>query len=119
MYGYIGQGTKFYNPLFSSNNLRVKNRQALDAVILNVTESLTHAEMIALLRKADVAYGSINDVSTLSRHPALQRRVGRSSSGETVSHPARPIQVVDADEGPVLSTPEVGEHSQMIRSEFA
>ena len=116
----LGDETMADNALFSSNNNRVKNRGALDAVILGVTKTLTKNDMIERLKQADIAYGSVNDVATFSNHPALKRRVGRSSQGKEVAHPARPINEIDAEVANELhQTPGIGEHSKAIRDEFS
>ncbi|NKB77970.1 MAG: CoA transferase [Gammaproteobacteria bacterium] len=109
------------NPLFDSNNNRVKNRNALDAMILDITESLTRASFIEKLQTADLAFGSVNSINDFSTHYALQRRVGTSSTGEAIRHPARPIGNIDSNEdsrAKSTQVPTIGEHSHAIRAEF-
>ncbi|NKB64294.1 MAG: CoA transferase [Gammaproteobacteria bacterium] len=109
------------NPLFDSNNNRVKNRKALDAMILNITESLSRQSFISQLQEADLAFGSVNEINDFSDHNALQRRTGVSSSGQEIHHPARPIVNVEGllDGHPKANrVPTVGEHTDLIRLEF-
>jgi len=99
---------------FCSNNQRVANRSALDTMIHDVTQTLERHELAARLQKADIAFGSVNSVEDFSRHPALHRRHGRSSSGMSVNYPERPMGTPDD----TLAVPSVGQHSDAIREEF-
>ncbi|MBX2867667.1 MAG: CoA transferase [Acidiferrobacterales bacterium] len=100
---------------FGSNHLRVTNRPALDEMIHQVTRSLSRDSLVERLKTAGVAYGSVNSVAAFSDHPALDRRSGISSSGETIQFPARPMGDYENYE-PV---PKVGEHNEKIRMEYS
>ncbi len=100
---------------FGNNNLRVTHRPALDEMIHGVTRLLDRKSLIERLKKAGVAYGSVNSVASFSSHPALSRRTGFNSSGEKISFPARPV----GDYQNTEPVPKVGEHSEKIRHEFA
>ena len=107
------------DPRFDTNRNRVANRQQLDERILGVSRSLTREQLITRLAKADIAYGSVNGVADLSRHPALMRRMGISSGGDTVNIPLRPITNRDSDQNTASSrAPSLGEHTRAIRDEF-
>ena len=103
------------NEAFCNNRQRVANRPSLDNLINGVTQTLDRTTLIERLQNADIAFGSVNSVEEFSKHPALQRRDGRSSHGSLVSYPTRPIETTDSE----TSAPEIGQHSDAIREEFA
>ena len=100
---------------FNNNHQRVAHRPELDDMINGVTQTLDRATLVQRLQDADIAYGSVNSVEDFSNHPALQRRDGRSSHGSLVSYPVRPMGTTDGE----TSAPEIGQHSDAIREEFA
>ena len=100
---------------FCNNRQRVINRPALDEMINGVTQTLDRIALVERLQNADIAFGSVNSVEDFSKHPALRRREGRSSNGSLVSYPVRPVGTTNAEMG----APEIGQHSDSIREEFA
>ncbi|WP_424945956.1 CaiB/BaiF CoA transferase family protein [Candidatus Spongiihabitans sp.] len=108
------------DPRFNSNKNRVKNRPAMDEIILAVINSLIRSDAVQRLEIADIAFGSVNSIMDLSRHPALQRRTGLSSTGKPIEFPARPIQKNPGvrDDSPANAVPRLGQHSHSIRAEF-
>ncbi len=107
---------------FNSNKNRVKNRPAMDLIINEIMSHLTRNEAIKRLSDADVAFGSVNSVEVLSKHPALQKRKGISSTGKIVAYPMRPISSLEMDgsgEGEAIPcAPKIGQHTESIRIEF-
>ncbi len=103
-------------PGYESNVVRVANRPVVDAAIAAVFAGLTRAAAAARLRAANTAYGFVNTVAELSRHPAL-RRVEVATARGPVSVAAPPVTLSDGPRalGPV---PEIGAHSAAIRAEF-
>jgi itaconate CoA-transferase len=104
------------DPSYTSNVLRCQNRPALDGEISAIVSKLTHDEFIARLRAADIAFGSVNSVGDLSRHPQLRRMNVETKVG-TVALPAAPWRW----RGETLSprpVPALGEHTADIRAEF-
>src|SRR3954451_14148545 len=104
-------------PGFESNPVRVANRPMVDARVAAMCAALTRDEAAAKLRAANTAYGFVNGLAALSRHPALGRTpVGLpdGSAAEIVA-PA----VIRVGEAPALgAVPAVGAHSAAIRTEF-
>lgn len=102
---------------FETNVIRVANRAAVDAHIAAAFAKLDRGAAAAKLRKANTAYGFVNDVAAFSHHPAL-RRVTVQTPGGAVALAAPPAIISDGppDLGPV---PSIGSHSQAIRAEFA
>ena len=79
--------------------------------------ALERDELEARLRKHQIAYGAINTVKEVSKHPALQRVNVPTASGP-VSVVAPPVRV--AGQPPhVGHVPELGEHTAAIQAEFA
>lgn len=99
---------------FANNPARVANRVALDAIIAPIFAAQTQAGMIAVLEAADLPWSRVSTVADLSAHPALRRMAGHVAGGSfsgAVSALRR-----DLVAGPV---PELGEHTDQIRAEFA
>lgn len=101
---------------FSSNSSRVAHRPALDAVIDAVFTRLTRDVVIDRLRAARIAFGSVNSVGDLSRHPQLRRVEFQTASGE-VRSVAPPIRV--RGETPYQgAVPALDAHGDALRREF-
>ena len=105
-------------PRFVSNDLRVKNRIPLDAVISNIFRGLAKTAIVGRLRSARIAFASLNGVKELSGHPQLRRTEILSPSGP-VALPSPPPRWQDTGEPALGPSPALGEHSQAIREEFA
>jgi len=102
---------------FATNVARCANRAALDAIIAGVFTSMPREALIARLKTAQIAFGAVNDVAGLARHPALRRTEVATPSG-----PARlvaPPPVVDGKTPALRPVPGIGQHSEAIRREFA
>ena len=102
---------------FRRNADRVANRAAMDAIIQSVFGSLEQAAVVQRLQAAAIAYGKLNDVAQLAKHPQLRRQAVQTPSGtaELVS-PAPQRSSRSAHFNPV---PALGEQSDAIRQEFA
>ena len=103
---------------FASNDLRVANRPALDAIIAGVFRGLTKAGVVGRLRTAKIAFASLNSVKDFSRHPQLRRMEAPTPSGP-VALPAPPARRRDEPFPAPGAVPALGQHSQAIRAEFA
>lgn len=104
---------------FNSNNVRVKNRKALDEVITEVLSELGAGAFRDRLRKAEIAYAGLNTVKDLTRHPALRHRGITVESGVELPLPAHPVRWSQLPGGNNGSVPKIGEHSEAIRLEFS
>ena len=102
---------------FQTNLIRVANRPVVDAHIAAAFVRLTREAAATKLRAANTAYGFVNNVAALARHPALRRAAVETPNGP-VSLAAPPVLGSDGPRvlGPV---PAIGEHSAAIRLEFA
>ena len=101
---------------FVTNPLRVHNRPALDAAMAAVLGGLTQAGLMERLGRANVAYGAVNEVADLSRHPQLRRVTVDTPSGPAAI-PASPVRWRDGAATPGR-TPALGEQDAAIRAEF-
>jgi itaconate CoA-transferase len=116
--GFLGAPDLPTQPGFETNTIRVANRATVDARVGQAFAALSRDEAAAKLRASNTAYGFVNDLAALSRHPAL-RRTKVSLPGGAVAEIVAPavIRVGETLElGPV---PEVGQNSTSIRAEFA
>ena len=114
----LGQPDLPGNLHFESNVARLDHRAEFDDIIKAVFSNTDREELIARLRAAQIAFGEVNDVAGLARHPALRRAtVGIPGGNEAriVAAPAR-FDGQTRDLGPV---PETGANSETIRREFA
>ena len=104
-------------PGFETNVIRVANRPLVDGHIAAVFATMDRAKAAERLRAANTAFGFVNDVAALSRHPAL-RRVSVETPNGAVRLAAPPV-ITNADRGALGPVPAVGEHSTEIRAEFS
>jgi crotonobetainyl-CoA:carnitine CoA-transferase CaiB-like acyl-CoA transferase len=111
----LGRPELAADPRFSDNPRRVANRAALDAFIAEAFWQAPRAAIAARLKAADIAFGNLNTVADLARHPQL-RRLETGLAGGTVRVPMPPFRSLAAAPRRV---PAKGEHSAAIRREFA
>lgn len=104
-------------PGFTVNNDRVAHRPMVDAHIQAMFSTLTREECAAKLRKANTAYGFVNDCGGLQKHPALKRRPVSTETGPVQI--ALPAARLSDGERPFGAVPSLGQHSAAIRAEFA
>lgn len=98
---------------FRTNPLRVTNRAALTAEIEAFFTQYTRVELAKLLDAGDIAYGRINYVDDVLKHPALKTKQV-ISQGKTANFVRR---VCDREQTPRV-VPGLGEHTAAIRAEF-
>lgn len=114
---FLGDAAIARDPRFVSNALRCEHREALDAVVQRRFDALDHAQAVAELSAANIAYGSINGVPELVEHPQLQTRP--MPVGEGVAEiPAVPWLTPWAPQA-YRPVPAIDEHGAALRAEFA
>ena len=99
------------DPRFSSNTVRTRHRVELEAAIQAVFGRLTYAEATDRLTDAQTAYGSINSVHDLIRHPQLRTR-RMEVHGRDVLVPATPYRM-EWDDARFAPVPGIGEHGPL------
>ncbi len=104
-------------PGYESNVARVANREEVDAHVAAAFARMTREEAAQKLRAANTAFGFVNDVAGLARHPALRRTPVATPSG--VTWIAAPPVIASDGEVALGRVPAIGEHSAAIRAEFA
>jgi crotonobetainyl-CoA:carnitine CoA-transferase CaiB-like acyl-CoA transferase len=108
------------DPRFASNPDRVRNRDALEALITESFAKWTSAELGDLLERAAIANGRMNTVEDFLAHPQLHER-GRVTS---IGSPEGPLEVflppmiIDGLSPAMKSVPDVGEHTDDILGEL-
>ena len=105
-----------HRPGYETNTIRTANRPAVDGHVAAIFAGLTRDAAAARLRVAGTAYGFVNDVAGLARHPALRRTTIQTEAGPAsiVAPPVRDSAGPRAL-GPV---PAIGEHTAAIHAEF-
>ena len=102
---------------FATNVARCANRGELDAVIGAAFGRSERGDLAEKLKAANIAFGALNSVADLIDHPQLRRLPVATANGTVeVAAPAHRI----ADRPHALgAVPDIGEHSDAIRAEFA
>lgn len=99
------------------NIARMRNRAYVEGTMETIFGALTQAELQDRLRRADLAYASVNEVADIVGHPAL-RKVSVETEKGPIEMPAPPVRssgVLDRFGPP----PTIGQHDAAIRAEFA
>jgi len=102
---------------FDSNTRRVANRPALDGEIAAIFGRIPRDELVETLRRARIAFGSVNSVADLSCHEQLRRSVVDSPTGPV--HLVAPPVRVRGEEVELRPMPAVGQQSSSLREEFS
>ncbi|RVT90682.1 CoA transferase [Rhodovarius crocodyli] len=101
---------------FRTNVERVAQRPMVDAHVGAGFKRLTRADCATRLNEAGIAYGFVNGVDGLSKHPALRRVAVETEAGVVqVAAPAARFSDGLRAFGPV---PKLGEHTDKVRAEF-
>ena len=106
------------DPLFNTNNARVKNVEKLHQIINKRSESLSAKEFTCLLTEADIAFGLINSVDALSKHAGLNLVNVKTTKGDDLTIAAPPINRTINSLKNSKPPPKLGEHTSKIFSEF-
>jgi itaconate CoA-transferase len=113
----LGDAALATDPRLESNVIRVQNRAYVDKLIAAVFAELDQDEAIERLQQAAIAYGRLNDMAGLARHPQLRRTVVDTPSGPAEVVAVAAIRANKDDSRPKV--PALGEHSQALREEFS
>ena len=82
------------DPRLSNMVERVRNRQLTDGIVSDSFASMTREALLKRLSDADIAFGEVNTMADLARHPHL-RRIEVDTPNGVVSYPAPAAIVVD------------------------
>ncbi|MFI4959903.1 MAG: CaiB/BaiF CoA transferase family protein [Hyphomicrobiales bacterium] len=112
----IGDKRLAADPNFATNVERMKRRVETDGRVAAAFAAMDVALLVEKLTRYDIAFGVINDLNLLARHPHL-RRVAVGTPTGPASMPA-PAAIHDGVPRGYGAVPALGEHSAMIRAEF-
>ena len=115
--GFLGEPDLPQRAGYESNVIRCANRAEVDAHVAACFARMSVEEATAKLRAAGAAYGLVNDLPGLSRHPALRRATVETETG--AASIVSPAVIVDGAQPNLGRVPAIGEHSGAIRREFA
>jgi len=96
----------------------VKNRKKVDGLVDKVIGSIPHAEVAARMKKAEIAFGTLNEVQDFSNHPVLRRAVISMADAE-IKIPSLPAIFNNKPTELLGNVPELNQHGEKIRAEFA
>ena len=105
-------------PGYENSVTRLANRPEVDARVAARFADLGTDELIVKLRKADTAFGRVNDIAGLATHPAL-RLIDVGVPGGGTNTMAAPAALFDGQLPSFAPVPDIGEQSAAIRAEFA
>jgi len=112
----LGDKALAADPNFATNVERVKRRAETDGRVAVAFAAIDVEPLVEKLAQYDIAFGRINDLNLLARHPHLRRITVNSPTGP-VGMPA-PTAIHDGEPRSYGAVPALGEHSDEIRAEF-
>ena len=104
------------DPNFATNIERMKRRTETDGRVAAAFATMNVAPLVEKLTQYDIAFGVINDLDLLVRHPHLRCVTVGTPSGPA-NMPA-PAAIHDGAPRRYGAVPALGEHSEIIRAEF-
>ena len=115
--GFMGEPELPQRPGYESNVVRCAHRAEVDAHVAERFAQMSVDEATQALRACGTAFGLVNDLPGLSRHPALRRAVVETEAG--AASIVAPAVIRDGLSAALGKVPAIGEHSHLIRGEFA
>jgi formyl-CoA transferase len=112
----LGDASLGTDERFATNIKRVANRPETDGIVARVFAQHDAAELEAMLARAEIGFGRVNDWELLLKHPHLRRITVDTPTGP-VKTPA-PAPVIAGEERRYGAVPALGQHSAQIRKEF-
>ncbi|MCZ6658857.1 MAG: CaiB/BaiF CoA-transferase family protein [Gammaproteobacteria bacterium] len=101
---------------FSSNELRVEHRQALEVLLSERTQQFARDDLIERLTQAAVPAGPINTVADAFADPQIKHR-GIEIEIDGVPSVRTPIRFSDAELTLNLPSPKLGEHTEAVKKQ--
>jgi itaconate CoA-transferase len=112
----IGDKTLAADPNFATNVERMKRRAETDGRVAAAFVAMDVAPLVEKLTRYDIAFGVINDLNLLARHPHLRRTTVDTPTGPASMPAAAAIH--DGAPRNYGAVPALGEHTAMVRAEF-
>jgi itaconate CoA-transferase len=104
------------DPSFATNVERVKRRPETDGRVAAAFAKIDIGPLVEKLARHDIAFGVINDLNLLAKHPHLRRTTVDSPSGPV--HMPAPSAIHDGVPRKFGAVPALGEHTEMVKREF-
>lgn len=105
------------HPDFADNMDRIRHRASLDEILMGRFAQMSSHEAMRELEAAGLAYGRLNEIEDVTKHPHLRRIPLSTPAGDV--HVIAPGAIFDGKTAPVLRpVPARGAHSEMLRKEF-
>lgn len=115
--GFLKRPELTRRPGFADNMERIANRAKLDEIVFDRFAQLSSDEAMRELEVAGLAYGRLNQIEDLSRHPHLRRAPVSTPAGNIFV--IAPGAIFDGEKAPVLrAVPACGAQSEALRREF-
>jgi crotonobetainyl-CoA:carnitine CoA-transferase CaiB-like acyl-CoA transferase len=108
------------DPRFATNADRLRNREELETLIEQRFSTLSSAEVLARLDRAEIANGAVNDIAAVAQHPQLVARgrwIGVESPVGSIPALVPPHNLGHAPPR-MGAVPALGQHSQEILDEL-
>jgi crotonobetainyl-CoA:carnitine CoA-transferase CaiB-like acyl-CoA transferase len=105
------------DPRFATNIARVRDREAVDASVQEIFGQQTFAALAEAFDRFRIAYGRVSSVDDLIMHRSATM-VEVMVNGETAEVLA-PAAIVDGHRPYLGRVPDLGEHDEALRAEFA
>jgi itaconate CoA-transferase len=105
---------------FSSNSLRVANRDLLKPIIETAFQKFNSDQVLTMLEKANIANARLNTVKDFANHPQLKER----NRWKEIQSPVGPLKallppVVFEDIDVIMNPiPKLGQHTESVLQEF-
>ena len=109
------------DPRFVTNGLRVQDRDILESMIEQVTQTKTTEEWLGVLEGSGIPYAAVNDIQQTLKHEHVLAR----GMVQQVEHPtcgplkmvAGPVKYSEFDTGIRMAPPVLGEHTDEVLRE--
>jgi crotonobetainyl-CoA:carnitine CoA-transferase CaiB-like acyl-CoA transferase len=113
----IGRRELVDHPLFTDGNARAQNHAELEPLLIAALSGRTRTEWLAVLEKAEVPAGPINDIPTVVEDPQVVARGMVRQVGEK-AFAGQPIRLSTYPAMPERPAPALGEHTQAVLAEL-
>ncbi|UWU75899.1 CoA transferase [Bradyrhizobium huanghuaihaiense] len=105
------------HPDYADNMDRIRNRASLDEIVMDWFGKMSSHDAMRELEAAGLAYGRLNQIEDVTKHPHLRRVPVSTPAGQI--HVIAPGAIFDGETAPALRpVPARGAHSEMLRQEF-
>ena len=104
------------DPRFATSVARVANRTETDGAVAACFRQHAIERLCEMLAVADIAFGRVNDVTALLRHPHLRRVTVGSETGPV--HLPAPPAIFGGGEAAFGAVPALGQHTSAVSKEY-